>query len=177
MLSSIITETIALPCPAGAGSALLCNGQKSPPQPLKKPQFWGFFPFLSCVKNGHFRGLTTKLRHFEITALGMIEPPSRFLDEYAFRQGHYNSRGKPIFTLFSRKHVLKNTLFNTFCFPVFAQSNFSHILFYTRNNAPVTRCAIKNYIKKYLCLQSIHYLLVFCHLYQRTNELLMLFIF
>ena len=40
----------------------------------------------------------------------MIEPPSRFLDEYAFRQGHYNSRGKPIFTLFNGKYVLKNTL-------------------------------------------------------------------
>ena len=107
----------------------------------------------------------------------MIDPPFRFLDEYACQQGHYNSREKPIFTRFNGKYVLINTLFNTFCFPVFAQSNFSHILFYTRNNAPVTRCAIKNYIKKYLCLQSIHYLLVFCHLYQRTNELLMLFMF
>lgn len=145
-----------------------------PPQPQKSPNS-GAFPFLSCVKNGHFRGLTTKLRQFEIAALGMIEPPSRFLDEYACRQGHYNSRGKPIFTRFNGKYVLINTLFNTFCFPVFAQSNFSHILFYTRNTAPVTRCAVKSYIKK--CLQSIHYLLVFCHLYQRTNELLMLFIF
>ena len=155
---------------------LFCvTDENLPPQPLKKAPILGLFPFPSYVQITHFRGLTTKLRQFEIAALGMIEPPSRFLDEYAFRQGHYNSRGKPIFTLFNRKYVLKNTLFNTFCFPVFAQSNFSHILFYTRNTAPVTRCAVKSYIKK--CLQSIHYLLVFCHLYQRTNELLMLFMF
>ena len=141
----------------------------------KKAPILGLFPFPSYVQITHFRGLTTKIRHFEITALGMIDPPFRFLDEYACRQGHYNSREKPIFTRFNGKYVLINTLFNTFCFPVFAQSNFSHILFYTRNSAPVTRCAVKSYIKK--CLQSIHYLLVFCHLYQRTNELLMLFIF
>ena len=41
----------ALPCPATAGSALLCNGRKSPPQPLKKPQFWGFFLFHPMCKS------------------------------------------------------------------------------------------------------------------------------
>jgi hypothetical protein len=53
------------------------------------------------VQITHFRGLTTKLRHFEITALGMIEPPSRFLDEYAFLQRCYCFIEKPIFTLFN----------------------------------------------------------------------------
>ena len=109
---------------------------KISPATTKKAPILGLFPFLSCVKNGHFRGLMTKLRQLEIAALGMIEPPSRFLDECAFRQGHYNSREKPIFTRFNGKYVLINTLFNTFCFPVFAQSNFSHILFYTRNKHP-----------------------------------------
>jgi len=78
--------------------------RESSPSPAttKKAPNLGLFPFLSCVKNGHFRGLTTKLRQFEIAALGMIEPPFRFLDEYAFRQGHYNSREKPIFTRFNQ---------------------------------------------------------------------------
>ena len=38
----------ALPCPATAGSALLCNGRKSPPQPYKStPLPGGVFLYLS----------------------------------------------------------------------------------------------------------------------------------
>ena len=46
-----IIDIIALLCLREAGSALLCNGQKSPPQPLKKPQFWGFFLFHPMCKS------------------------------------------------------------------------------------------------------------------------------
>ena len=35
----------ALPCPATAGSALLCNGRKSPLQPPKRSLFLGLFAF------------------------------------------------------------------------------------------------------------------------------------
>jgi len=57
--------------------------QDPSPATTEKAPILGLFPFLSCVKNGLFRGLTTKLRQFEIEALGMIEPLSRFFDEYA----------------------------------------------------------------------------------------------
>ena len=73
----------ALPCLREAGSVLLCSGRKSPPATAKKVPILVLFSFLSCAQTTHFRGLTTKLRHFEIVALGMIEPPPRFSDEYA----------------------------------------------------------------------------------------------
>ena len=58
-------------------------GSSPAPATTKKAPILGLFPFPSYVQITHFRGLTTKLRHFEITALGMIVPPFRFLDEYA----------------------------------------------------------------------------------------------
>jgi len=65
---------------------LVCSSSKDPsPATTEKAPILGLFPFPSYVQITHFRGLTTKLRHFEITALGMIEPSFRFLDEYAFQ--------------------------------------------------------------------------------------------